>query len=461
MTSDSLLEFEKQALSGVMVHGFNALTCEATPDESFFTLSAHRALFEQLWERYLNKTGSEKDEAEIIKALTASGQLQAAGGAATVLEIRNLCVGSALASHAFEELATAFQRRQARSKLTEALQAEEQGEPLETVFEIAASGKVSLGASAGRKPLAASILSESELASTQITPRESLMGDWFRSADYGVIFGRRGLGKSWLAMGLARALAEGRPFGAWQCQTPRRVLYVDGEMSLDDFRNRVATLSEGNGDFLTLSHQTVFVKTGKTLCLSERNQQAELTSLCERERIDVLFLDNGAALFRGVRENDADDFRDLVEGWLLDLRRRGIAVVLIVHAGRNGHIRGTSKREDAAFWILRLDEVSGGAQGERDGATFITRFVKNRNATQDPPPMEWHFTPNGRKTLISCKQADSLEIFRQWIRDGLTTCSELAEEMGVSKGTVSKMAKKALDAGWLIVNGRSYKLVDQ
>lgn len=298
------------------------------------------------------------------------------------------------------------------------------------------------------------LLDDEQLAGLDIPKRESFMGDWFRASDYGIIFGKRGLGKSWLAMALARHLAEGRDFGPWECPAPRRVVYVDGEMSLDDYRQRVQTLSEGPGSMMTLSHQQVFNRTQKALCLSDPAQQAELTRLCEQERVDVLFLDNGACLFRGVGENDADSFRDMVEGWLLDLRRRGIAVVLVQHAGRNGAIRGTSKREDAAFWILRLDDAGQPDGGE--GARFITRFVKNRNASQDPPPMDWHFRPEGAKTLINFKAADSMAIFRQWIEDGLESCSEIAEEMGLSKGTVSKMAKRAEREGWLKNSGRKY-----
>ena len=146
----------------------------------------------------------------------------------------------------------------------------------------------------------------------------------------------------------------------------------------------------------------------------------------------------------------------MIEGWLLDLRRRGIAVVLVQHAGRNGEMRGTSKREDAAFWILRLDDA-----GEPDGghgARFITRFVKNRNASQDPPPLDWHFSPDGSKTLITYREADSMAIFRYWIENDLTSCEDIAKEMGVSKGTISKWATKAIKDGWLKKDGRGYAI---
>ena len=171
-----------------------------------------------------------------------------------------------------------------------------------------------------------------------------------------------------------------------------------------------------------------------------------------------MILDNVACLFRGIEENSADDWRDQIENWLLDLRRRGIAVVIVAHAGRNtATMRGTSKREDAAFWIIRLDEVSG--WDGQHGAKFVTRFVKNRNAPNDPASLEWSIRPDGKRVLVTYREADNLTLFRQWIEDGLETCGEIAEEMGLSKGQVSKLAKKAENAGWLKKVGRRYQLI--
>ena len=59
---------------------------------------------------------------------------------------------------------------------------------------------------------------------------------------------------------------------------------------------------------------------------------------------------------------------------------------------------------------------------------------------------------------ISSKQADGIDMVLQWVRDGLTSCSEIAEEMGLSKGNVSRMAKKLAELGRLKTNGRQYAL---
>ena len=130
-------------------------------------------------------------------------------------------------------------------------------------------------------------------------------------------------------------------------------------------------------------------------------------AFCEQQKIDVLILDNIACLFRGIEENSADDWRDQIEHWLLDLRRRGIAVVIVAHAGRNtATMRGTSKREDAAFWILRW--MKSLVPMTSNGAKFVTRFVKNRNAPDDPCSLEWNIRPDGNSVLLTYREADNL-----------------------------------------------------
>jgi hypothetical protein len=309
-----------------------------------------------------------------------------------------------------------------------------------------------------REVLTESLLAADNLASVEIMPRENLCGTWFRQGDLGFIFGERGLGKTWLALDLARGLAEGRAVGPWPVTKPRRVLYTDGEMPLDGIRDRNASLYQCHGPLFILNHEWLFQKTGAVLNLSDKGAQASLLAMCEAEKFEVIILDNLSCLFSGIAENDADAW-ELVLPWLLELRRRKIAVGIIHHAGRAGtHMRGTSRREDAAFWVLRLDAMPDKAG---DGARFISRFTKARQGTrEETEPLEWCYQPDGVHTRVTFSKVATGEVFKQWIRDGLTTCSDIAEEMGVSRGTVSKLAKRGQDAGWLKITGRTYALVD-
>ena len=87
------------------------------------------------------------------------------------------------------------------------------------------------------------------------------------------------------------------------------------------------------------------------------------------------------------------------------------------------------------------------------------RFTKDRNSSTEQAVREWVFqTQASGEVEISSKQADGLDMVFRWVEDGLTSCSEIAEEMGLSKGTVSRMAKKLVKAGRLKSNGRQYAL---
>ena len=146
----------------------------------------------------------------------------------------------------------------------------------------------------------------------------------------------------------------------------------------------------------------------------------------------------------------------------LQFRRHKIAVIIVHHAGRNGEARGTSKREDAAFWVMALDDAKKHAD-DKNGARFISRFTKpSRNTQEEVPAYEWHITTEvgTGKISVNYKLAQSLDVFRKLIEDGVTDCTHLAEELKVSKGTIAKWAKKAIDQGWLRKKGREYEIIE-
>jgi putative DNA primase/helicase len=201
----------------------------------------------------------------------------------------------------------------------------------------------------------------------------------------------------------------------------------------------------GEENLSVLNHEALFHLKAKTLNLADPVTQEVLTGILIETRVKVLLLDNLSCLFSGVKENDADDW-EVVLRWFLTLRRHRIAVVLIHHSGRNKEtMRGTSRREDAAFWVIRLDEIEDGER--REGARFISRFTKDRNSQYEQAALEWNFkTSETGAVEITTAEASNIDVVVQWVADGLTSAQDIAHEMGVSKGTVSKWAKKAIEA---------------
>jgi hypothetical protein len=310
-----------------------------------------------------------------------------------------------------------------------------------------------------RNAIEASVCSGSQLLEVELPERAKVVGEWLREGDYGLVFGHRGLGKSWMGLGLAVAIATRGSFGPFESHVAWPVLYVDGEMVLSVIRERIIALHRSCPENLhVLSHEMLFHQEQATLNLARFDHQEAVLELCLQKQIRVLILDNLSCLMSGLKENDADSWES-VKLWFLRLRRHRIAVVLINHSGRSGKdLRGTSKREDDAFWIMRLEEP-GDEKCEVRGARFVSRFTKNRNSPADPLSFVWTIEPEIDGTVkIRTDEASSDDVIVQWVRDGLSSASDIATEMGITKGTVSKRAARLIEAGRLEKYGRGYKL---
>jgi DNA-binding NarL/FixJ family response regulator len=77
-----------------------------------------------------------------------------------------------------------------------------------------------------------------------------------------------------------------------------------------------------------------------------------------------------------------------------------------------------------------------------------------------PPPQAANEprAANEQGLTPATREASRIEVFRQLVEDGLTSAEDIAREMDVSKGTVSKLAKRAMKEGWLKKQGRKYAL---
>lgn len=301
-----------------------------------------------------------------------------------------------------------------------------------------------------------STVSGSALQDMQIPERETLLSPFFRAGDYGIVFAPRGVGKSWLSLMISKVLTEGGKLGShWEAPVGKNVLYLDSEMNLYDLQKRCQQLAIRNDQFHLLSHEVVFTESEDKLSLNLADpiQQDALKEHCLAEDIDVLILDNLSTAFKGLNENESDSWEQ-VSPWLLELRRHGIAVVLVCHAGRNGNIRGTSRREDMAHWILSLEESD---TGQEEGHEFKTRFTKQRNCTaSDVPALAWTMKQGEDGMVITTATIDLRGQMLDLIRGGMTSATDIGIELEKGKGTISKWAKKAKEEGKITISGNRY-----
>lgn len=301
-------------------------------------------------------------------------------------------------------------------------------------------------------------VTSAELSIREITDREMIIGGFCREGDLGFIFAKRGVGKSWLGMYLAKCIALGQKAQKWDVPKPRKVLYLDGEMNASEIKARDLVLGLPTDQLAYTNHEILFEETGRIMNLANKDFQESLLAYCIKSEVKVVVLDNLSTLTSGVDENDGLQWEE-IQPFLMRLRRNLITVIFIHHAGRNNEMRGHSKREDPSAWIIRLDLPSDALE-ESEGAHFFSRFTKWRNASKQPGALEWMFRPDGKGGVdIKVDAASGLDIMRQLIESGVDTNKEIAVAMDVSTAYVSQMAKRAADEGWLEIAGKKYKII--
>lgn len=299
-----------------------------------------------------------------------------------------------------------------------------------------------------RKGLDVCVVDYKDLVSMDIPERETIY-PWLPLGGLVMVYGPRGIGKTYFVNSLSTSTVSGIPFMKWgPPKQAHGVLVIDGEMALSDVRERLTKLliKKPEKPLQIISSEKVFAETEQDINLVQEKQRQDILNLLDKNReIRVVVVDNISCLFSGLRESSKDDWEQ-VTPWLLALRRRGVSAILVHHAGKGGDQRGTSGREDLLDAVIRLDRVVG---AEDNGARFIVRFTKCRGAygeTVSPfeaalnldSPDLWTWKPIEDSTY---------DRMLNLAKDGITSVTEMAEELGVSKGLISRLKSRGIKNG--------------
>jgi putative DNA primase/helicase len=299
------------------------------------------------------------------------------------------------------------------------------------------------------------LATKADLGSLVLKPRVALLGEWLCEGDFGMIYGPRGVAKTWFSLLIANAIATSGTIGEWEAPMAKKVLFVDGEMPPDMIRDRLLGFG-GSENITLLNHEILFERTEAVINLADTRQQDAILRLCVQQGFKVLILDNLSVCVSGVKENDSFEWERL-QHWLIQFRRHQIAVILLHHAGISGRARGTTKREDPTAWVISLTDAKDRYEDKR-GSRFISLFSKRSRNCMDIPAYEWHVVLDDGRVEVNWKLAHGADLMLQCIKDGVEECGMIASEMGVSPATVCRMAKKLEQAGKIQIRSRKYIL---
>jgi putative DNA primase/helicase len=277
------------------------------------------------------------------------------------------------------------------------------------------------------------------IAEMDIPERQFLLRPVIPTQGITMIYSTAGVGKTMLALSIAQAVGAGEEFAKWTAPAPEKVVYFDGEMALADVGPRVKALrpSMGNVRLYTPDRMDELLP---DLALHEGRV------FVERRLFDakLLILDNLSTLFRSNSENEAKDWA-VAQHWLLGLRRDGLSVLLLHHAGKSGMQRGTSKRVDVMDTVLAL-KLPPGYNRKRDGCRFEVHFEKSRGVWgEQASAFELKYKEVDGKAVWERKDGDMdprrHEVMK--LRATGKSLRQIALEMALSKSTVHRWLEEA------------------
>ncbi len=291
-----------------------------------------------------------------------------------------------------------------------------------------------------------------DLIAADLKDPEPIISPLIFEADLMMIYGWRGVGKTWFSLGLAYAIASGGMFLTWTCTRPRRVLVLDGEMRAARLKKRLSLIiagtdAEAEKGFLRILTRDMVSDTVEWPDLGRPDGRDALGALIEAEQPDVIIVDNLSAWLRsGKGENDEESWRDCAS-WLLQQRSKGRAVVLIHHAGKGGQQRGTSRREDILDTVICLKKPDDYDPADGMRCEFVFEKARNLDGAEIET-LAVDFSTKGGKAVFtsSAVKSDVLSQIHTLIAAGASR-SEIQKETGLSRFQLVRLQDRAKQQG--------------
>ena len=194
-----------------------------------------------------------------------------------------------------------------------------------------------------------------------------------------MITGKAGIGKTLLGLQIAWAITTGQsPLDGWEVPTPRRVLYVEGEMPAATLQARLRAIRAAlpqvpASGYLRIVSAALVKFPGGLPDLSTSEGQEWLDARVDDA--EVLLIDSITTAMPTQEQNEGHDWGP-VQVRLLEYRRQGRTVILLHHHNKAGSQNGTERRMVPLDTAIDLRRPDGYRAAE--GARFILEYTKNR-----------------------------------------------------------------------------------
>ena len=297
------------------------------------------------------------------------------------------------------------------------------------------------------------VFSYKDIESLNLPTQQVLLSNLWRTEENVMIYSKTGVGKSWLSLSIATCITgQGKMTVCdWENEIKRKVLLVDGEMSVRDYQNRLPVLIEAtkadpekvreNLDFVPRQRQEQYEYFTN---LANENNQSELINYAKSRGIDTLILDNLSTLTEFDNENNSESMK-LFQKFLLRARSEGLQT-MVVHHMRKGKeddesYRGSSVLGVSLDTILRLESPDYGSpdgtvtfniidEKKRHSATHSWSVQLNLNTN------EWQLYDEYHQDLRHDMMLDIVESKK------FRTQTDISKVLGLGDTAISKYLKE-------------------
>ena len=281
--------------------------------------------------------------------------------------------------------------------------------------------------------------SAGELAAATLPPRPFILEPLLAAGSAGLIYGPAGVGKSFLALGLALAAASGGSFLGWTATRPHKVLYLEGELGAVELQRRLTLFGPPPA---ALSFWLSDQNTGPRLDLASVDGIARLMGSWQRP--ELLVIDNRSCLAgRGLDPNRWVELGHFVS----ERRRKGQSVLMVDHANREGAVRGGSRCVDGMDLVMALRRPHGWCP--QDGARFEIH-VEEIRAGRAFEPIVAQLCTDAERAHWQWQSLRGPAIDRAvaLLRQGLGA-EAMGKALGLSRTSAYRLQRRARQLGWV------------
>jgi hypothetical protein len=218
----------------------------------------------------------------------------------------------------------------------------------------------------------------SEWLRREIPPRDFLLGNIMSTTSRWIVYGETGVGKTLFAMDMAGATAAGEGFLHWDGSGKRRrVMYLDGELPAETFKERLQIMAQRYGDDLELyAYNRDVLSDGEMPPLNTPTGEKWLWREIDAVKPDVIVSDSIMCLLEGSMSEE--ESWAPIKAMIRKISGRRIAQIWLHHTGHD-----TSKGFGTKTREWEMDTVLSLTKDAQNDEHLLMEFKKARLRTPD------------------------------------------------------------------------------